>query len=413
MKPHQIAFLAILALCIPAAASAQWAITAGPLYSQKTGCLAVSGTSLYAGTDSGGVFLSTNTGTSWGPLNNGLTEQYVWSLTFFGSNLFAGTSGGVFVSSNSGANWAAAHTTMGGIGVPALAYRGTSLYAGTGGGVYVSTNNGTSWKSVKSGLTTTDVRALAFQDTNLFAGTLGGGVFLSTNGGTLWTAVNTNLGNLSVYALAVSGTALYAGAGDGVYVSTNSGASWASVSTGLESAGAIYALLAVGTNLFAGSWSGNVFLSTSGGVSWGTVSTGMSGTGPIRAFVICGPNLYAGTNHGVWRRPLSEMIVTSVEEPATERPSEFELSPNYPNPFNPSTTLRFSVGRGVEGRQGNFVKLAVYDLLGREVAVLVEGTLEPGEHQVNWNAGPAPSGFYLCRLQAGGATLTRKMLLLR
>jgi aminopeptidase N len=94
-------------------------------------------------------------------------------------------------------------------------------------------------------------------------------------------------------------------------------------------------------------------------------------------------------------------------EPVAELPGAITLSPAYPNPFNPSTTIRYQVS------DVRYLKLAVYDLLGREVAVLVEGRQEAGVHQVTWNAGNCASGVYLCRLQAGGVTLSRKMMLVR
>jgi hypothetical protein len=133
----------------------------------------VSGTNLFAGTWGDGVFLSTNNGTNWTAVNNGLTNTFVRALAVSGTNLFAGTV--------------------------------------EGGGVFLSTNNGTSWTAI--GLTNTDVNALAISGTNLFAGTWGGGVFLSTSNGASSTA--TGLTNTSVTALAVSGTNLFAGTGGG------------------------------------------------------------------------------------------------------------------------------------------------------------------------------------------------------
>jgi len=111
---------------------AQWVQTNGP-YGGMINSLAVSGTNLFAGTGGGGVFLSTNNGTSW--IATGLTKGWVSALAVSGTNLFAGTEGGVFL----------------------------------------STNNGTSWTSI--GLTNRDVLALTISGTNLFAGTLGGGVW--------------------------------------------------------------------------------------------------------------------------------------------------------------------------------------------------------------------------------------------
>ena len=80
---------------------------------------------------------------------------------------------------------------------------------------------------------------------------------------------------------------------------------------------------------------------------------------------------------------------------------------NYPNPFNPSTVISYQLP--VFGA----VKLAVYDLLGREVAVLVDEKQEAGRHQIPWDAADLPGGMYVYRLQAGQFSESRKLILLR
>jgi len=87
--------------------------------------------------------------------------------------------------------------------------------------------------------------------------------------------------------------------------------------------------------------------------------------------------------------------------------SSFRLFENYPNPFNPSTTIRFDLA------QTGFVSLTVYNLLGQEVAELVNGEMKPGSYHVTWNSSSHSSGLYFYRLQSGGQSLTRKMLLVK
>jgi mannose/cellobiose epimerase-like protein (N-acyl-D-glucosamine 2-epimerase family) len=88
-----------------------------------------------------------------------------------------------------------------------------------------------------------------------------------------------------------------------------------------------------------------------------------------------------------------------------ELPAEFALRQNYPNPFNPSTVIAFSLPS--EAR----VTLAVYDMLGRCVATLVNNTMGPGEHQVTWNAQSLPSGVYIYRVHAGAWSASKKLIL--
>jgi hypothetical protein len=86
-------------------------------------------------------------------------------------------------------------------------------------------------------------------------------------------------------------------------------------------------------------------------------------------------------------------------------PSAFALNQNYPNPFNPTTTIEFRVS------SSEFVSLKVLDVLGREVATLVNEPRQPGTYSVRWNAAGAPSGVYFYRLQAGTFVETKKMIL--
>lgn len=131
-------------------------------------------------------------------------------------------------------------------------------------------------------------------------------------------------------------------------------------------------------------------------------------------------------NGGVYRFDdfeLADATVTGIVPPHVEAPPAFSLLQNYPNPFNPVTTIRYSVASppavggeapagGSPGGPGR-VRLAVYDLLGREVAVLTDGPHQPGVYQVRFDANGLASGVYFSALQAGGSRTVRAMLLLR
>jgi len=91
----------------------------------------------------------------------------------------------------------------------------------------------------------------------------------------------------------------------------------------------------------------------------------------------------------------------------TEIPKEYAIAQNYPNPFNPSTSIKFDIPNLSE------VKLAVYDLTGREIALLVNETLEPGSYSYTWNASQLSSGIYFYRIKAGSFVQTKKMVLIK
>jgi hypothetical protein len=90
------------------------------------------------------------------------------------------------------------------------------------------------------------------------------------------------------------------------------------------------------------------------------------------------------------------------------------LEQNYPNPFNPATVIRYAIpGAGGQGLGTSNVRLVVYDLLGREVAVLVNEKKVPGSYEVTFDGAGLASGVYFYRLTAGSFVQTHKMLLIR
>jgi CubicO group peptidase (beta-lactamase class C family) len=109
---------------------------------------------------------------------------------------------------------------------------------------------------------------------------------------------------------------------------------------------------------------------------------------------------------------------TGVASGQSGRPSSLTLLQNFPNPFNPATTIRYSLGvvaalSGSEGPSSGEVNLSIYDLLGRKLATLVDEVKKPGSYSVTWNASRLPSGAYFCRLTAGSMTAVRKMVLIK
>jgi hypothetical protein len=91
-------------------------------------------------------------------------------------------------------------------------------------------------------------------------------------------------------------------------------------------------------------------------------------------------------------------------------PQHFDLEQNFPNPFNARTTIRFAVPAGSMDR---LVSLRVYDVLGRVVATLRDGAIQPGVYTISWDAGHHPSGVYYCRLEISERVLVRRMLLVK
>ncbi len=100
-------------------------------------------------------------------------------------------------------------------------------------------------------------------------------------------------------------------------------------------------------------------------------------------------------------------LYTGVSENSNAVPSVFALSQNYPNPFNPTTTIKYSITKS------GLVTLKVFNLLGQEVATLVDKAQNAGEHVVDFDASELASGIYMYRIQVGNSSLSKKMILLR
>jgi hypothetical protein len=256
----------------------------------------ISGSNLFVGTNVEGVFLTTNDGVTWTQKNSGLTTIYVHALAISGSNLLAGTvGGGVFYSNNNGTSWTAS-TGETNNNINAFCLFNSHIYMGANSGtIKISHNDGATWEEIwECDMGSKYIMSLAgISTTYLFAGTTVG-AYVSTNSGTNWTAINNGLTESYIQSLAVSGTTLFAGSEYGVFKTTDYGANWSAA--GLETQ-SIVSLFANGANLFAGTVYGGVFVSTNSGTSWTAVNNKLTATA-VQCFAVSGSNLFAGTYEG-------------------------------------------------------------------------------------------------------------------
>lgn len=101
-----------------------------------------------------------------------------------------------------------------------------------------------------------------------------------------------------------------------------------------------------------------------------------------------------------------------VQNISTNIPRGFKLYQNYPNPFNPVTRIRFDVPK-INGFKTRSVKLVMYDMLGREMAMLINQDLEPGSYKIDLDGSKYPQGFYYYKLITNGFSDTKKMVLIK
>jgi Secretion system C-terminal sorting domain len=210
----------------------------------------------------------------------------------------------------------------------------------------------------------------------------------------------------TVSGMASDGTVVVAGTSAGIYRSIDEGLSWKRTDALIPTLPFAILLLyhestwfaLKATPLFA-----SLQKSFDQGQTW--ESLGVFPIPNVLDIAIAGEMFYLGGEGGLRRAPLSRLL-TSVDEKGTT-PSVFRLEQNYPNPFNPTTTITYSVDHT------NQVLLKVFNVIGKEVATLVDGKQASGRHEVKFDATKLPSGMYFYRLQAGGLTETRRMVLLK
>ena len=450
MRVLRVAFcctIGLAGLALPTHfARSQWVQTSslwGPntiVHALALSANATGGTTLFAGIEGFGVFVSTDEGAHWNGDNTGVvSSSSVHALTIIprgsgGQYIVAGSTK-IYRSANNGASW---DMVSGDQWPDALSFAlstgdsgGLRLYAGTRSSqILFSLDSGATWTQITSapqfpGILSLAVGPRGSGGTPLYAGMNGyihvdiyvaGGVVRSTNGWTSWKPIG--LTYESVRGLAVfpgdNGlNCLVAASIGGVERSTDDGMSWANITSGLPTHNWYYCLAVVDSHLFAGSDSG-IFMSTDRGINWIDVNKGLPANTKVYS-IVASPasvpeserSLLLGTYRaGVWRRKLFD-VLSSVDPVDGVMPVRCALEQNYPNPFNPSTTIPY----GLPSR--SHVTLTVFNTLGQQVSVLQNGEQDAGYHEVGFDAGGLPSGVYFYRLTAGSVTVTKRLLLVR
>jgi len=309
-----------------------WQPTSGPtpVSNQVLALVIDSSGTLFAGTLGGGVFQTTNNGTTWTAKNSGLTSTNVRSLAIMAKNsILAGTDDGVFLSTNSGTSWIQLNNGIGNNRVNKLAVNSSGyIFAGTrGAGVFISTDHGSTWTTLGlsgyniSALTLTSAGYVLVGTEGLTAGTYGAGFYFSNSNGSYWYQRNSGLPSLPISSLAVTASDhIYAGTyGNGIFFSTDFGQSWTQKDTGLPANAEVYSFaINASSYIYAGLENTNLgaYLSTDNGDTW--TSFGLN-TNNVAAFAIDSAGyLYAATfEGGVYRTYTTTVVPPPVPAPVS------------------------------------------------------------------------------------------------
>ena len=358
------------------------------------------------GTMGGAIYKSNPEGTEFTQINEGMNVGFIWALLVHDGYFYAGTEQGIW--RYDGSSW----TQVGLIGmdVRSLVVADGTIYAGVwGGGVYTSAD-GTTWTALEADMlnyaAVHDITVNIGLDIELYVATLGGGVCYSPDAGASW--VELDLGYNFVWSIASTSTGtLFAGTyGDGLHISNDNGASWTKVTE--VTASYVYDITVDSeNNVYISTLLGGVYVSEDGGTSFS--NDGMGGFGVSSVLANTGSessSVYVGTSDGsIYKKSNGDGGVTSAED--EDMPKEFKLDQNYPNPFNPSTTIQFAIPKSGE------YKVVVYNILGQQVAELLNTQLQPGVHKVQFDANQLASGIYIYQLIGDNVNFTKKMILMK
>jgi hypothetical protein len=264
--------------------------------------------------------------------------------------------------------------------------------------MYYSSNNGTNWTQTATPFFT---YAFAKIGNTLIVGVEATGILTSTNNGANWT--QSSLNNRSVLALKVVGSNIFAGAETGVYLSTNNGSNWTLTSLSKRY---VYSMAVIGTNIFASTEQG-IYLSKDNGASWTKKNEGLSSSiiDGLRLVVSDNFIFASSLNTSVWRRSIVDII--NVRLISTEVPSSYELKQNFPNPFNPVTKIIFSLPNN------SHIALKIYDMQGKEIALLINEELKNGTYEYLFNGEYFPSGVYFYRMETPEFSQSKVMVLVK
>lgn len=290
-----------------------------------------------------------------------------------------------------------------------------------------SINGGANWSRYELSTTRGEVFALALHPTNsniLFAGgycddNYVGKVVKSTDGGSHWSDASSGLAqNYNyVYALAIdpsSPQVMYAGCNNGMFKSMDGGSNWVKLNASFSRVAAIVISAQLPKTIYAATSHQGIFCSVDGGANWAAMNEGLT-TLQIECLALDPVNrlLFAGTNGcGVFRRDISTAVASSASP--VQLPGQFALKSNYPNPFNPQTTITYEIPEPADA----VVTLKIFDMAGRLIKTLQEGKMSAGQHSISWDGkdesgSSVTSGVYFCHLSAGCYSSTLKMTLLR
>lgn len=331
------------------------------------------------------IHKTTNAGLNWTDQSSGYTSMRFMSMWCVSADtVYIGGNNGIMIKTvNGGQNWVTLPTNDS-VQLWGLQFvnSNTGYAAGSYGHIIKTTNAGVSW-SLNNVLTNQNLLSyIYFRNEN--TGYISGSAIIikTTNAGANWVSLGVpfqNFEDLNQIQFIDDQTGYGVSSQNRFFKTTNAGANWTISTVGSNTLMGEYFVNA--NTGYACGWNGTIMYTTDAGNSW---SPQVSGTPDILTSIYFTTSLtgYIATWSGKVLKTTNGGLVF-VQKIGNEVPRNYLLSQNYPNPFNPSTRIRFSIPASM--REG-FITLKVYDILGNQVAALVNEQLQPGSYEITFNA---------------------------
>ena len=413
-------------LAFAGSVSAQWVLSntglAGGTLKQTSFTDLNTGYVLVQNSPNNYIFKTTNAASSWTQVYN-ITGDTITTLCFINASTgFAGGRGKkIYNTINGGLNWTSqTFNNFVNKGIKKINFLNASTGFAVGDGIpegpiLKTTNGGINWSQINSGASSF-LNDIVFTDAN--TGYVCGDydIMKSTDGGNSWSmlfhGVSGDPEYWSLYFVNAN-TGYFSHSRGGYKVTTNGGSSFSNVvldtaiGTVFTSVYFIDANTGFLTSLSMVNNNGKAYKTTNGGLTWGTQ---LSTAGiPLLSVLFLTPLTGYIAGYGLPQALLYKTITggVSVQNISTEIPSKYSLSQNFPNPFNPRTNIKFQV------KSAGFIKLVVFDILGKEVVTLVNEKLQPGTYETTLDGSNLTSGVYFYKLITGDYAETKKMILVK
>lgn len=408
-------FLVLLVL-ITGTVNSQWVAQTNGTTGTVSGIASFSSLPIVVSISGSKIYKTTNNGTNWLNITYPLPENSLSDIVISGSTtVWAVGNALVLKSTNSGTNWVKMTVPNRYWNAAYFLNDNTGWICGGTDSVIKTTNGGTNWTVQENNLYSNSynygihfVNSLQGYMCGLDATTNEGFILRTINGGGTWGEIFSSSSTIQNITMINTSTGFASGTGK-IFKTTNSGTNWTEYS--IAGAGALYALnFPVNEQTgYTGGIGGKMYKTTNTGVNWYQITSGT--TNHIRAIEFKFSSTttgYAGGNSGtILYTTNGGGAFVGINNVSTEIPERSGIDNNFPNPFNPSTTISFRVS------QQGFIKIAVFNMLGEEVAELIQNELKPGRYNVTWDAANNPSGIYFCKMTGSGFTDTRKMILVK